>query len=148
MEKIDPAMEQRVWKRVRADEPAAPTGLQELAAAEQSEAAVFLMLSRQLQGREKALLRKLFEQEQAHGAVLRGMHSTMTGNRLAVRTSPPQPETPETALRKCYGRKLRALAEYESRRSDREYGMVFCHLARQEQEHCAMILEILGNLQR
>ena len=38
------------------------------------------------------------------------------------------------------------LAQYESRQSDPQYGHVFRDLARQEQEHCHRILEILGAL--
>ena len=149
MEKFDSEMQQRVWKRVRGEaQTPPPLGLQGLAAAEQNEAAVYLMLSRQLQGKEKATLRKLFEQEQAHAAILRGMHTVMTGQRISPRTLPPEPQTPELTLRKCYARKLKVLAEYESRTDDREYGAVFLRLAQQEREHCTMILEILGDLKR
>ena len=146
MDKMDSEMEQRVWKRVRGEMPEAPPGLQAMAAAEQNEAAVYLMLSRQLQGREKAMLRRLFSEEQSHAAILRGMQLAITGQRLAVRPVPPEPQMPEIALRKSYGRKLQALASYESRTNDREYGAVFLQLARQEREHCAAILEILGQL--
>ena len=44
MENYDAAMAQRVWQRVRGEETAHP-GLQALAAAERSEAAVYLILS-------------------------------------------------------------------------------------------------------
>ena len=145
LEQFDQQMEQRVWKRVRGEEQPPITGLQGLAAAEQNEAAVYLMLSRQLQGPEKAMLRRIFEQENAHAAILRGIHNAMTGQRITLRTAPVQPETPEIALRKCYARKLKTLSEYESRENDREYGAVFSHLARQEREHCAVILQILGS---
>jgi len=148
LEKYDPELEQRVWKRVRGEEQAPPAGLQALAAAELNEAGAYLMLSRQLQGREKALLRRLFAEEQCHAAVLRGMHKLMTGQALTTRTPPAPPDTPELALRKSYGRKLKALAEYESRAADKEYGPVFRKMAEQEREHCALLLEILGDLQR
>ena len=146
MEKYDQEMEQRVWKRVRGEEQAhLPMPLQGLAAAEQNEAAVYLMLSRQLQGAEKAILRRLFSEEQIHAAILRGMHMVMTGQKLTLRTIPPKPETPEIALRKCYARKLKTIQEYESRTADKEYGTVFSKLLRQEREHCAAILQILGS---
>ena len=148
MDNFDSELEQRVWKRVRGEEQAPITGLQALAAAEQNEAGVYLMLSRQLQGAEKSMLRRIFSEEQAHAAILRGVHTVMTGQKISPRTVPPKPETPERALRKCYARKLKTIAEYESRSSDREFGAVFSHLARQERGHCAMILEVLGNIQR
>ena len=61
MEQIDPQKAQRVWQRVRGEEPAnAPlTALQSLAAAEWTQASAYLLLSRQMQGEEKELLRKL-----------------------------------------------------------------------------------------
>ena len=151
MEKFDPEMEQRVWKRVRGEEqpqPQPPTGLQGLAAVEQNEAAVYLMLSRQLQGPETSMLRKIFEQEKSHAAILRGMHTVMTGQPISSRTLPPEPQAPEMALRKCYARKLKTLSEYESRTNDKEYGAAFAHLAQQEREHCAVILQLLGSMSR
>ena len=148
MENFDSELEKRVWKRVRGEEQPAPMGLKGLMAAEQNEAAVYLMLARQMQGKEKNVLRRMFEQEQMHATCLRGMHMVMTGQPLAVRTPPVTPQTPEIALRKCYGRKLRTMAEYENRTNDREYGAVFAQLAQQEREHCLQLLEILGNLRR
>ena len=146
MDNFDSELEQRVWKRVHGEQPQQNVSLQSLASAEQNEAAVYLMLSRQLQGAEKAMLRRLFSEEQTHGAILRGIHTAMTGQKLTLRTIPPKPETPEIALKKCYARKLKALSEYESRTGDKEFGAVFSYLARQERTHCAMLLEILGNL--
>ena len=130
MEKFDPEMEQRVWKRVRGEEqpqPQPPTGLQ---------------------GPEKSMLRKIFEQEKSHAAILRGMHTVMTGQPISSRTLPPEPQAPEMALRKCYARKLKTLSEYESRTNDKEYGAAFAHLAQQEREHCAVILQLLGSMSR
>ncbi len=145
MDQIDGKLEQRVWKRVREGE-SPQEGLQQLVAAEQREAAELLLLSRQFQGHQKELLRKMFQQEQSHGACLRGMHLIIQGKPLAVQTPAPRAEKLTVALQKCYGRKLRTAGEYERRSSDREYGFVFAQMARQEQEHCAALLEILGNL--
>lgn len=150
MDNYDAEMAERVWKRVRGEADAEPprTGLQGLAAAELMEAAVYLMLSRQLQGREKAMLRRLFEEEQSHAECLKGIHFLMTGNPLPLRTPPPAAETPELALRKCYARTLRALKEYEDRKADPEYGHVFRHMAEEERKHCRLILELVGGMKR
>ena len=146
MENIDANMEQRVWQRVRGE--GKPGGLQALAAAEQSAAAVYLMLSRSAQGLEKAMLRQLFERERSHGRCLNGMSILSDDRALSVRTAPPANDRPEVALRKCYAQTLRAIREYESRREDGEYGHVFREMARQEREHCRMILELLGSRKR
>ena len=148
MDKKDMELEQRVWKRIRGEEQPKQVSVQTLMAAEQDEAAMYLMLSRQMQGREKALLRKIFEEDRCHAAMLRGMNEMMTGKRIAARTVPPIPQTPETALRKSYARKLQAISEYESRCNDPEYGAAFGKMLREEKEHCALILEILGSMQR
>ena len=149
MEKYDSEMAARVWKRVNgeAEQAAAPApSAQALAAAELEQAAMLLGLSGQFQGKNKALLRRLYEEEKAHGAMLRGIQLLTAGKCPAVKPAPARQTTPEIALCKCYAAALRAMKEYESRISDPEYGPVFVQLARQESVHCACILEILGSM--
>lgn len=146
MENLDSGLEQRVWQRVRGEAQSAP--LQALAAAEQNLAAVYLMLSRSVQGPEKAMLRQMFERERSHGRCLNGMSMLSDDRALSVRTVPPANDRPDIALRKCYAQTLKSIREYENRVEDPEYGHVFRHLARQEREHCRMILEILGGWKR
>ena len=149
MEQFDTEMEDRVWQRVHGEKPPQlEQSLQTLAAAELSEAAACLMLSRQLQGQEKAILRKIYEEDQSHAACLKGIHYFTFDAPLAIRPIPPAPESPIIALRKAYGRKLRALRQYESRFDDPEYGAVYQALACQEREHCRLILELVGNLKK
>ena len=150
MEQYDGSLADRVWQRVRGEsggEPPKP-GLRALAAAEAREAAILRMLSGQIQGQDRTLLRDMAEAEQNHAACLGGIHFFTTGTQPGLRQISVPVEAPETALRKCYGRKLRALREYESRISDPEYGHVFAELARQERRHCAVILEIVGRRKR
>lgn len=149
MEKFDTETEGRVWQRVRGEQPPKlEQSLQALAAAEQSEAAAFLMLSRQLQGKEKAILRRIYEEDHDHADCLKGIHYFTFDNPLAIRHIPPAPESPVVGLRKAYARKLRALKEYESRSDNPEYGPIFASLARQEWEHCRLILELVGTLKK
>jgi rubrerythrin len=148
MDTIDPATAAWVWQRVRAEEPEAPReeGLKELIAREWEAAATYLQLSRHFQGRQNALLRKLFTQEQAHAACLKGLYSLLTGKRPAVAGVKPVEDDPMKVLRRCYGRQMQCLARYEQRTNDPEYGHVFARLAQQEKEHCHILLEIIGNL--
>jgi len=149
VEQFDTEMEAKVWQRVHGEKPPRlAQSLQSLAAAELSEAAAHLMLSRQLQGKEKAILRKICEEDQSHAACLKGIHFFTFDTPLAVRHTPPAPESPVIALRKAYARKLRALRQYESRTDDPEYGAVYKVLAQQEREHCRLILELVGNLKK
>ena len=148
MEKYDPEMAARVWQRVRGEPEAVllPPSSQALAAAEMEQAAALLQLSRQLQGRQKDLVRRLYAEKKAHADTLRGIHFLMTGKRPMIRTAPDESPTPEIALRKCYGASLRAMKDYENRSQEPEYGPVFASLARQEKAHCALLLELLGGL--
>ncbi len=149
METIDKAIASRVWERVRKESPSLPEeGLMELIAREWTDAAVYLQLSRRFQGKDAAMLRKMFEEEQAHTACLKGMYTLLTGRRPTVKApTPPQGDT-EQLLRRCYGREMQSLARYEARSADPDYGQVYSRMAQQEREHCRMILELLGRLNR
>lgn len=138
----------QVWQRVRGS--ALPedcsAGLPALIAGEWADAATYLQLSRHFQGRDAAALRRMFDEEQSHAACLKGIYTLLTGERTVTRT-PPLPQEPvEATLRRCYGREMHCLAEYEQRASNREYGPVFQRLAEQEREHCRVLLELLGKL--
>lgn len=139
----------QVWQRVRSaalpeDLAAELTGM---IAGEWTDAASYLQLSRRFQGKDAALLRRMFEEEQSHAACLKGIYTLLTGERTVTRT-PPTPQEPiAVTLRRCYGREMRCLAIYEQHASHREYGMIFQRLAEQEREHCRALLELLGKLQ-
>lgn len=150
MQNVDPAKAARVWQRVQAENPTVrpEQGLVELIAQEWSDAATYLQLSRRFQGKESAILRRMFEEEQAHTACLKGIYTLITGIHPTVRAVPPPENDPEQILRRCYGREMRCLAHYEQRSGDPEYGHVFSRLADQEREHCRLILELLGNLKK
>ena len=153
MEVYDAEKAARVWQRVKgssaspAPEPNTQ-GLLGLIAEEWTDATTYLHLSRMFQGRQSAMLRKMFEEEQAHAACLKGIYTLTTGTRPVTRTVPPPQEDPELTLRRCYGREMRCLAEYEARSADSQYGQVFARLATQEREHLRMILELIGSLKK
>lgn len=148
MKNYDPQTAARVWDRVQntavpsADAPAILNLIEE----ELLDAAAYLRLSRKLPGPQAAAVKQMSQQEQSHAACLKGIYALITGRKAMV----PQPVTaddpPDIVLRRCYGREMRCLAQYEARQNDPQYGHVFRSLARQEQEHCHKILEILGVL--
>lgn len=150
METVDPAKAARVWQRVQAENPTArpEQGLLELIAQEWTDATTYLHLSRRFQGKESNTLRRMYEEEQAHTACLKGIYTLITGRRPTVRATPPAQEDPEQILRRCYGREMRCLSQYEQRSSDPEYGQVFARLAEQERDHCRLVLELLGKLNK
>ena len=147
METIDPAKEAQVWQRVRGQHPEDPReGLQELIAREWEVGGACLQLSRRFNGKQSALLRQLYEKEQGHCACLKGIYTLISGQRPHVRGSSAAGGLPEAELRRCYGKQMQNLAEYERRSNHPEYGHIFQELARQEREHCHLLLEILGCL--
>ena len=150
MDTIDQAKAARVWQRVRGDAaPASDTGgLPELIANEWTDGTTYLMLSRHFQGKAAQTLQKMYTQEQAHTACLKGIYTLITGKPPQVRAPTPKITDPEQTLRRCYGREMQCLAQYEQRRDDPEYGQVFARLADQEREHCRMILELIGSLKK
>ena len=150
MEPFDQEKAARVWQRVRQDPPppSQEADLLALITEERTDAATYLQLSRRFQGKESAALRKMFEQEQAHAACLKGIYTLITGSRPPVRAAEPAPEPLLQRLRRCYGREMHSLARYEARSADPEYGQVFARLAGQERDHCHMLLEVIGKTQK
>lgn len=151
MESYDKTKAARVWQRVQSSTPTPPTdptrGLSGLIAEEWADASVYLALSKRVQGNAANILRKMGQEEQAHMACLKGMYTLQGAGRPDVPPPPPPDKAPvDVVLRRCYGREMRCLAQYESRADSPEYGQVFTRMAQQEKEHCRLILELLGGL--
>lgn len=151
MQNYDPRKAAQVWQRVQKQSPPLPEhppvdDLLSLLIHEWTDAATYLQLSRQYQGKEAAALRKLFEEEQSHAACLKGIYTLLTGEKPVIHTPKTENATKEATLRRCYGREMQCLAQYERKSSDPEYGQVFARLAQQERSHCMTILELLGKL--
>ncbi len=148
METYDKAKAARVWQRVQGETVADPTqGLQGLIAQEWEDAAIYLSLSRRVQGNASAILRKIGQEEQSHMACLKGIYTLQGAGRPDIPAPPAPDKAPVSAmLRRCYGREMRCLAQYEARSSHPEYGQIFARMAQQEREHCRQILELLGSL--
>lgn len=150
MNTYDPQKAARVWQRVQGQPEQARTGadLQAMIMEERHTAAIYFQLKRQLPEKEAAVLQRLHREAQIHAACLRGIYTLITGDVPIVPTPQIPTESPEVTLRKCYGREMRSLKEYEARISDPEYGPVFSRLAEQEREHCRTVLELIGGLKK
>ena len=148
METYDKAKAARVWQRVQGEAAADPTqGLQGLIAEEWADAALYLSLSRRTQGVQSAILRKMSQEEQSHMACLKGIYTLQGAGRPQIPAPPPPDKTSVSMLlRRCYGREMRCLAQYEARANHPEYGQIFARMAQQEREHCRQLLELLGSL--
>ena len=148
MEQIDAAKAAAVWQRVRQDpaegRPWNPAALEMM---ETEAAAVFGQLARQLPA-HRARLQYIAEECRRHGACLRGILFLIDGARPGAKRKTPASESPALALRKCYGNALRTAAGYDAGREDPEFGCVFSAMAAKKREHCAAILEILGQISK
>ena len=106
---------------------------------------MFPVQPRKAQGQQKPSCRANHgKQEFSHAACLKGMYQLIAGEKADVPAPKLAPDTPEAILRRCYGREMHCLAQYEAHSTDPDYGGVFTQLAKQEQEHCRQLLEILG----
>lgn len=150
MEAYDPEKTARVWQRVRGEDAAAPShqGLPALIAQEQTDASAYLLLSRRFQGKQSLVLRRMSEEAQAHAACLRGICTLVTGRHPDTKSAPLPQEGTEAILRRCYGRQMQRVAQYEARSADPEYGQVYARLAAQGWDRCRQILELLGSLKQ
>lgn len=138
----------QVWQRVQGEAPPPDHHkIPEMIAEEKKDAAAYLHLSHRFGGKEGAMLRRMFEEEQVHISCLRGIYRLCTGERPQIPSPPPPPEETAVMLRRCYGREMRALTAYERRADDPEYGPVFAQIAQQEREHCKNILHLMGKIE-
>lgn len=148
MDNYDAAKATRVWQRVQGAKPAVPEadGIPALIAGELEDSATYLYLAKRMGQKESQILRRLAEEEQSHGSCLKGIYRLMTGEQSSPVIPPVRQQPAEQILRRCYGKEMRCLAQYEARSADPEYGPVFARLAAQEREHCMTVLELIGRL--
>ena len=147
MKPMDEEMQRRVWDRVRGEgkENDPEITLQTLAVEEKRAGAMYLMLARMMQGRNKLLLRQLAEQSRSHAACLNGMGILEGGKALSTKFNLPAQELPVITLRKCYAHSLRCARFYGSK--DGPYAHIFREMAQRSRDQGRMILEILGSLE-
>lgn len=147
METIDPNQAARVWSRVRGETRDDETlTLEQLLKHQWEDAALYLQLAHRSTGREAAQFQRLHQQKQAHCACLKGIYRLLTGDVPRLQKLPPSREPLETTLRRCYQRELESLCAFQQRSQDPTYGHVYTRMAQQTQEHCRIILELIGSM--
>lgn len=150
MKQYDPKTAAKIWDRVQ--NAAVPAGdaqsILNLIAEEMLDAASYARLAKRLPPPLAAIARQISQQEQSHISCLKGIYTLITGRKAIVPPPTVSDDPPDILLRRCYGREMRCLAQYEARQTDVQYGHIFRKLALQEQEHCHHILELLGALSK
>ena len=152
MEKIDKALQTKVWQRVQNREmPEMPDlgkdNLKPLLLIARENQQVYQTLSRQLSGKEGEKIRKLQMETRNCIACVKGI-CCVWGEPVKVPQLPVEKEPVKRALMKCYHRENKLCAEWEYRASDPEYGAVYSRLAQQAREHCVTVMEVLGDLEK
>lgn len=148
MDAIDPKTAQQVWQRVAAG-PApglSPGDLHSLWVPAMETAALYHSLAASLTGKQKEVALLLAAQQQETIFVLRGMQQLSFGRAESGKAAPPARQKSRQLLVACYRRAREALTEYTARTIHVEYSPVFRQLAAREEEHCLMILTLLGQL--
>ena len=152
MDQVDRQMEKRVWDRVRQREPGAnmpqlqQDSLKPWILAAQENASAYRNLALQLIGKPWEGLRRLEQESSRSVWCLQGI-SALRGEGSKLTPLPVPRENPRRTLEKCYHRSRRLWEEMELRASDPEYGPVFRKLARQTEDHCAAVAELIGKLE-
>ena len=137
MKEFDPQREARVWQRVKDQTHEKP--------APQQNDNLPMRIMEQLQlTAGGAVCVRLAREAKAQAVCLKGILILMTGQNSDTGVSQPQISPTDVMLRRCYGKELRLLKTYESRRSDPEYGPVFERMAARGRDHCCTLLELIG----
>lgn len=156
MKQFDQEQVRRIWQRVQSGAAYEPTktaeskaeagwNLRDLIVYEMMEKETFLYLAKGLGGKNAAILRQMAKQAQSNAAILRGIGTMTEGKSPMVRLPKFTALSMGALLRRSYGQTLQLLAEYEKRASDPQFGSVFQKLKEQKQNHCRVLLALLGS---
>ncbi len=143
---MDTPEEIKIWQRVRGEATPITDGLPALAAGALAEAAFYGKLAQQAQGQKRKILLQLQEEELYHARCLKGIYQIATGTAMQVAAVPISAEQTTVALRKSYGRSLKALNLYNGHSDNSEYGAIFACLAATERTHCCKIAELMSEI--
>ena len=145
----DKEMASRVWKRVQGiakPEMLDPSGqLWELIRDIRDTVLLYSQLVRHLSGESRQRVQTMFRQTQSQLDCLRGIYALQTGSKPQISKPQTEPVNPKELLRICYGRAMQAIARYEARAEDPEFGRIFRDMAVQTQGHSKLLLELLGH---
>lgn len=144
MENIDPKTAQRVWQRVRGNEPPPEEELLPLITTALQQAADLQSLAAQLP-KYAQRLKQAAEEARRCCRCLRGIRLIRSGSCPMPAAVSPKSGLPRAGLQRCIGRSLQLAADLKSRETHREYGSIFQELSLQQSRQCCVLLELLGS---
>ncbi len=146
MEELDRDLQRRVWQRVQGKGDMPPLGKQNVKPwilAAQENAAAYQHLARTYSGKDAEQLKRLHQESGKCIACMKGI-CRLRGEKVKIAPLPQTFENQRNLLEKCYHRERRLWEQLEQQAADPEHGVVYARLARQAQEHCVTIMELLG----
>jgi len=136
--------ESQVWQRVFQSPEQPPSDLRPLRMAVAELTACYRHLSQTLTGPGRELAKRLWEEEQASAACLKGLAFLSGSGAEVLKIWDPPKEPPKKLLVKCYHKSHRCMVDCMGRSAEAEYGTVFRHLSDREAHHCAILAQLLG----
>ncbi len=157
MERFHPEQVRKIWQRVQSGPAYEPstvpqrqtqgnTKFGELIHREIIKKGMFLQLSHRFSGKNAAILRQMAQQARSHEAILRGICTMTEGAPPSLPIPKPTHIPTRVLLQRCYRQTLQSLSECEQRESDPQFGSIFHKMALQQQEHCRILLALLGSI--
>lgn len=149
MDQITPAQAQRVWQRVqgtRSPDDAQP--LPRLLALESEAWHTYTYLSKNTALRDSKLLSQLRETSASQFNTLAGLHLLTTGDRPVQMPQPTLRGNAEGLLRLAFRNRQQFLALLDSAQLPAEFPFILPLLRESTEEHCLLLLELLGRVCR
>ena len=106
----------------------------------------YCRLSRCFSGWQAEALNRMCREARAQGTCIGGICALIMDEPPKKQALVPDVGTLAARLKKAYVRAMHLLSACERYSKDPEYGPVFQRLTIRQQEHCRMILEIIGSL--
>ena len=143
MEQIDPIRAQQVWNRVRGGEPPADV-LPRLLALEQEAGQIYAQLAGFSVLSASRVLARLREECIQFIRIYQGMLALTDGGK-----APPQPRNslrgnPEGFLRRCWDLRQKSIALLDTGKFPPQLTVTAEQMKSRTEDHCLMILELLG----
>ena len=146
LEERNAKQEQQIWQRVFAQPRAAgQEDLRGLQLSVMELMAIYRHLYGEALAKSRDRIRSLFRGERENLACLRGMCRLSGGAEGKEKTMTVPKLAAEKLLQLCYHKTRQAMAEYTARSVDPEFGEVFRQMAQREGEHCAILVQLLGD---
>ena len=157
MDRFDSEQVRKIWQRVQGNQPEVHTAPAEwnphfeLSGAitrELSCAALYRLLAKKVPQAIRNQIHRLAAEEHRHAAALQGICAVTEGRCPHMRRIPTENAPVPVLLRRCYGQKLQAIADYKKRVSDPRHGSVYQKMLEQEQNQCRILLQMIGSVEK